>query len=139
MNKISSQPVVMECPSYWARRSLPDADTFECNYCGKEMLYILNPSGNQVHTYDPDGSFNYSCSGSGDRVDQGSFSTGLLTIPEQDKLVISAVDRVDVFDTKRDYYNQTITIDYNVAEGVMFAMTIDLQVDLSFTSVVISY
>jgi len=98
------------------------------------MVYILSPFGNQVYAYNPNGSFNYRFGEEGDRAGQFSLSTGLLAITEQDELVISDVYRVDLFDALGNYLNQTFTIDYNVAEGSMFGMTIDSQGDLYFIS-----
>jgi hypothetical protein len=114
--------------------ALPDADLFECAYCCMRMVYNLSPFGNQVYANNPDGSFNFSFDGEGDPAGQFNFSTGLMTVTEQDKLVISDVNRVDLFDTMGNNLHQMFTIDYNVAEGSMFGMTIDSQGDLYFIS-----
>ena len=49
VNNATSLPVVLECPGYGATLALPDADTFECDYCGKRMVFILGPFGNQFY------------------------------------------------------------------------------------------
>jgi hypothetical protein len=41
---------------------------------------------------------------------------------------------VDLFDGKGNYLNQSSTIDYNVAEGSMFGMTVDSKSDLYLIS-----
>ena len=33
-----SKPQILECPSCGATLALPDADTFQCDYCGKQIL-----------------------------------------------------------------------------------------------------
>jgi DNA-directed RNA polymerase subunit RPC12/RpoP len=49
VNNPTSLPVVLECPSCGATLALPDADTFECDYCGKRMIYILSPLSDHVY------------------------------------------------------------------------------------------
>jgi sugar lactone lactonase YvrE len=98
------------------------------------MVYILSPFGNKVYVYNPDGSFNFSFGEEGDRAGQFSLSTGMLAVTAQDYLVISDVYRVDLFDNQGNYLGKTFTIDYNVAEGSMFGMTIDAEGDLYYLS-----
>jgi len=125
VKKVSYRPIVLECLGCGAALALPDADVFECDYCGMHMVYILGPFGNQVYAYNPGGSFDFSFSEEGDRTGRYSLSTGLMAITEQHKLIISDIYCVDLFDGNGNYLNQTVTIDYNVAARTMCAMTID--------------
>jgi sugar lactone lactonase YvrE len=98
------------------------------------MVYILSPMGNKVYGYNPDGTFNFEFGEPGEHAGQFSLSTGMLAITEQDYLVISDVYKVDLFDAKGHYLNRSFTIDYKVAGGSMFGMTIDSQGDLYYIS-----
>jgi hypothetical protein len=98
------------------------------------MVYILSPFGNKVYRYNPDGTYNFSFGEEGDQAGQFSLSTGMLAITEKDNLVISDVYRVDLFDQNGYYLGKTFTIDYQVAGGSMFGMTIDSKDDLYYIS-----
>jgi len=98
------------------------------------MVYILSPFGSKVYVYNPDGTFNFSFGQEGDSAGQFSLSTGMLAITSQDYVVVSDVYRVDLFDAQGNYLGKSFTIDYNVAEGSMFGMTIDSQDDLYYIS-----
>ncbi|MGE5123314.1 MAG: NHL repeat-containing protein, partial [Acidobacteriaceae bacterium] len=98
------------------------------------MVYILSPIGNQVYAYNPDGTFSFSFGEPGEQAGQFDLSTGMLAITSKDYLVISDVYRVDLYDARGEYLNRTFTIDYNVAGGSMFGMTIDANGDLYYIS-----
>ncbi|MFZ2098460.1 MAG: hypothetical protein WAV05_17650 [Anaerolineales bacterium] len=98
------------------------------------MVYILNPFGNQVYGYNPDGKYNYSFGEQGDRAGQFSLSIGILAITPKDNLVIDDACRLDLFDAYGTYLTKTFTIDYQVADGSMRDMAIDDQGDLYFIS-----
>ena len=98
------------------------------------MVYILSPFANKVYGYNPDGTFNFSFGEEGDGAGQFSLSTGMLVTTEKDDLVISDVYRVDLFDGSGNYLGKSFTIDYEVAGGSMFGMTIDSQGDLYYIS-----
>jgi sugar lactone lactonase YvrE len=102
------------------------------NHAG--MVYILSPFGNKVYGYNPDGTYNFSFGEQGDLAGQFSLSTGMLAITKQDYLVISDVYRVDLFNAKGTYLGKTFTIDYQVAGGSMFGMTMDASGDLYYIS-----
>jgi DNA-binding beta-propeller fold protein YncE len=104
----------------------------DVNHSG--MVYILSPFGNKVYGYNPDGTFNFSFGEEGERAGQFNLSIGMLAITEQDYLVISDVYRVDLFDKNGNYLGKTFTIDYQVAGGSMFNMTIDSQGELYYIS-----
>jgi outer membrane protein assembly factor BamB len=97
-------------------------------------VYILSPIGNKVYAYNPDGTFSFSFGEPGEHAGQFDLSTGMLAITGQDYLLISDVYRVDLFDINGNYLNRTFTIDYNIAGGSMFGMTIDSSGDLYYIS-----
>jgi len=98
------------------------------------MVYILSPFGHTVYGYNPDCTINFSFGEEGDSAGQFSLSTGMLTITDKDYLVISDAYRADLFDANGTYLDKTFTIDYQVAEGSMYGMTIDAQEDLYYIS-----
>jgi hypothetical protein len=98
------------------------------------MIYLLSPMGNKVYGYNPDGSYNFSFGEAGELAGQFSLSTGMLAITKQDYLVVSDVYRVDLFDAKGTYLGKSFTIDYQVAGGSMFGMTIDAYGNLYYIS-----
>lgn len=102
------------------------------NHAG--MVYILSPNGNQVYAYNPDGTFSFSFGEPGEHAGQFDLSTGMLAITAKDYLVISDVFRVDLYDADGKYLNRNFTVDYNVAGGSMFGMTIDANGDLYYIS-----
>ncbi len=102
------------------------------NHAG--ITYLLSPFGNRVYSYNPDGTFKFSFGEEGDNPGQFSLSTGMLAITEKDYLVVSDVYRVDLFDSQGNYLGKTFTVDYQVAGGSMFGMTIDTRGDLYFIS-----
>jgi hypothetical protein len=102
------------------------------NHAGR--VYILSPMGNQVYTYNPDGTYNSSFGEEGENPGQFNLSTGMLAINQQDDLVISDVYRVDLFDENGIYLGESFTIDYQVADGSMYGMTMDVNDDLFFIS-----
>jgi sugar lactone lactonase YvrE len=102
------------------------------NNSGK--VYILSPMGNRVYSYNPDGTFSFSFGEPGEHAGQLDLSTSMLAITEQDYLVISDVYRVDLFDANGVYLNRSFTIDYKIAEGSMFGMTMDPEGDLYYIS-----
>jgi DNA-directed RNA polymerase subunit RPC12/RpoP len=98
------------------------------------MVYILSPFGNKVYGYNPDGSYNFNFGEEGERAGQFSLSTGMLSITQQDYLIISDVYRVDLYDAKGAYLDKTLTIDYQTAGGSMYGMTIDALGELYYIS-----
>ncbi|OGN94186.1 MAG: hypothetical protein A2Z71_09110 [Chloroflexi bacterium RBG_13_50_21] len=102
------------------------------NHAG--VVYILSPFGDKVYAYNPDGSFSFSFGEQGERAGQFDLSIGMLAINKQDYLVISDVYRVDLFDAGGAYLGKTFTIDYQVAGGSMFGMTMDANGDLYYIS-----
>jgi WD40 repeat protein len=98
------------------------------------MVYLLSPFGDQVYVFNPDGTFNYSFGQEGDNPGQFSLSTGMLAFTAQDYLIISDVYRVDLFESKGSYLGKTFTIDYKIAGGSMYGMTIDQNGDLYYIS-----
>jgi hypothetical protein len=95
-------------------------------------VYILSPFGNQVYSYNPDGSYNSSFGEEGDVPGQFDLSTGLIAATDQDDLIISDVYRVDLFDESGNYLNQTFTVDYQIAGGSIYGMALDANDDLYF-------
>jgi sugar lactone lactonase YvrE len=96
--------------------------------------YLLSPFGNRVYGYNPDGTFKFSFGEEGDKPGQFSLSTGMLVITDQDYLVVSDVYRVDLFDAGGNYLGKSFTIDYQVAGGSLYGMTIDSHGDLYYIS-----
>lgn len=97
-------------------------------------VYILSPFGNKVYAYNPDGTFGFSFGEQGEQAGQFDLSTGMLAVTEQDYLVISDVYRVDLYNADGKYFNRTFTIDYNIAGGSMYGMTINSSGNLYYIS-----
>ena len=98
------------------------------------MVYILSPFGYKVYGYNPDGTFNFSFGEEGEHAGQLSLSTGMLAVTQQDYLVISEAYRVDLYDQEGTYLGKTFSIDYQVAGGSMYGMTMDAHGDLYYIS-----
>jgi outer membrane protein assembly factor BamB len=95
-------------------------------------VFLLSPFGNQVYRYNPDGTFHLSFGEEGDNPGQFSLSTGLIAVNHLQELVISDVYRVDIFDENGNYLGKSFTVDYQVAGGSIYGMTIDSSDNLYF-------
>ncbi len=93
------------------------------NQAGK--LYLLSPFANTAYIYNPDGTFNSKFGEQGDNPGQLDLSTGLIEVTSRGDLLISDVYRVDLFDANGVYLGKTFTVDYQVAGGSIFGMTLD--------------